>query len=130
MAERIKLLPRITCPHCWHSFPSTDVLWVAFHADLKGDPQLGEEKQQRFLPTRFTPEGDALDARGHRCSALACPRCHLTIPRALLEMEPLFVSILGTPSCGKSYFLSSMIWELRRILPEQFALSFADADTV
>src|SRR5207253_5643270 len=40
------------------------------------------------------------------------------------------LSILGSPACGKSYFLTAMTWELRRILPKYFALSFMDADTL
>jgi hypothetical protein len=46
----------------------------------------------------------------------------------VLETEPIFVSILGTPWCGKSFFLTAMTWELRTLLPRSFALSFADAD--
>jgi hypothetical protein len=124
----IKLLPRVTCPHCWHIFATADILWVSVHADLRGDPQLGPDAQQRFLPSRFNPAGDALDARGYACRILACPRCHLVVPRALLEMEPFFVSILGTPSCGKSFYLASLIWELRKKLAKQLALDFGDAD--
>src|SRR5262249_43823935 len=36
--------------------------------------------------------------------------------------------ILGTPSCGKSYFLASMSWQLRKLLPRHFGLAFSDAD--
>lgn len=45
-------------------------------------------------------------------------------------MEPLFLSIFGAPASGKSYFLAAMTWELRRVLPLEFHLSFADADPV
>ncbi len=38
----------------------------------------------------------------------------------MLEMEPLFVSILGAPASGKSYFLTAMTWQLRRTLPTPF----------
>jgi hypothetical protein len=47
-----------------------------------------------------------------------------------MELEPFFVSILGTPACGKSYFLTAMTWELRRVLAQQFAYGFADVDNV
>ncbi|HVA46442.1 MAG TPA: hypothetical protein VNH11_08715 [Pirellulales bacterium] len=47
------------------------------HPDLTGDPRLGGDHQQRFLPTRFTVEGDAIDTRGFPCNSLACPHCHL-----------------------------------------------------
>jgi hypothetical protein len=84
----------------------------------------------RFRPSRFNLAGHALDARGMPCQALACPRCHLPITEALLSTEPLFVSILGTPGCGKSFYLAGLTWELRRLLAEKFAVSLADADPV
>jgi hypothetical protein len=126
----LQLLRRTVCPHCWAGFAPEEVLWVSAHADLLGDPRLGPEQQQRFLPTRFTVEGNAVDAKGFACQALACPKCHLGVPRGLLETEPFFVSILGAPACGKSYFLTAMTWELRQDLPLYFALSFLDADPV
>lgn len=127
---QLPVLRRATCPHCWTGFASEEILWVAAHGDLMGDPKLGPHQPTRFLPTRFTVEGEALDARGLMCQGLACPKCHLPMPRALIEMEPFFVSILGTPACGKSYFLSAMTWELRRLLPLYFGLNFLETDTV
>jgi hypothetical protein len=50
------------------------------------------------------------------------------VPRPFLELEPLFLSIFGAPASGKSYLLAAMTWELRRILPLDFGMSFADAD--
>src|SRR5262249_32612735 len=126
----IHLLKRTVCPHCWHGFAPEDVLWVSAHADLRGDERLGPEQQKRFPPTRFNLDGNALDERGMLCQYVACPKCHLTIPRGLLEMEPTSFSILGTPYCGKSFFLAAMAWELRRLLPLHFALSFLDADPI
>lgn len=103
-----RLLSQLTCPHCWHQFPCEQLLWIAEHQDLMGDPVLGPDHRQRFLPTRFDVECRALDARGFACHSLACPRCHLLFPRALLETDPLFVSVLGAPSSGKSFFLAAM----------------------
>ena len=125
---RINLRTRITCPHCWETFPPEETLWVAAHPDLLNDARLGSDKPQRFLPTRFNPEGNAIDIRGVVCQDLACPRCHLIIPRALLELPPIFISIAGTPSCGKTYFLAAMTWMLRQTLPRDFCLSYSDAD--
>ena len=122
------LLDRITCPHCWEHFAPEKSLWISEHQDLLGDPKLGPEQQQRFLPTRFTVAGEALDARGFACQQLACPNCHLAVPRSFLEMEPLFLSIFGAPGSGKSYLLAAMTWELRKVLPLDFAMSFSDAD--
>ena len=124
----LKLLPQVTCPHCWERFPPQEVLWVSEHVDLLGDTFLGPEQQQRFLPSRYTLQGDAIDARGMTCRGLACPRCHLSVPRAMMEMEPLFISILGAEASGKSYFLTAMTWQLRQVLPLHFKLAFTDAD--
>jgi hypothetical protein len=124
----VPLRSRITCPHCWTEFPPHELLWVAAHSDLRGDPLLGQDEQQRFLPSRFTADGKAIDVLGETCKDLACPRCHLSVAWALLEMQPLFLSILGAPGSGKSYFLSSMTWQLRQTLRDRFAVSFTDAD--
>ncbi|HWE03005.1 MAG TPA: hypothetical protein VG326_11410 [Tepidisphaeraceae bacterium] len=126
---RPALLPRVTCPHCFQRFAPQDILWVSRHPDLMGDPVAGPDAPLRFLPSRFTFEGDALDARGLTCQTVACPGCHLIIPRPLIEAEPLFVSIVGATASGKTCFMTCMTWELRRLLPLYFGVSFNDADT-
>lgn len=124
------ILPRITCPHCWHVFPADEMLWVSRHAELLGDPVLGPEAALRFLPSRFTAQGEAIDARDTSCQVLACPKCHLSIPRSMTELPPLFVSLIGAPASGKSHFLASMAWELRRMMREKFSVTFNDADAL
>ena len=118
----------ITCPHCWAEFPVDQILWVSESAENLGDIRLGETAQQRFLPTRFDAKGLALDSAGFVCNRLACPHCHLTVPRQYIEIPPYFVSIVGAPASGKSYFLASMIWKLRNTLPGAFGIAFSDAD--
>ncbi len=125
--EAIALVKRVTCPHCWHEFRPEQVLWVAQHEDLMGDSVLREEAL-RFLPTRFTLDGQAIDARGMACNALACPACHLVLPRVLLENEVTFISIIGSAGSGKSNFLAAMTWELRQRLARDFAIVFSDGD--
>lgn len=120
----------MTCPHCWRDFKPEEVLWVSAHSDLLGDAFLGEDAQQRFLPSRFDPYGKAIDVKGVSCQNLACPHCHLSISWASLQMKPLFVSIVGAPGSGKSYLLASMTWAFRQTLNESFHLSFGDADPV
>jgi len=126
--RRRSLLATITCPHCWHKFQPDQTLWIASHPDLRGDDRLGDE-YRRFLPTRFDPDGLAYDARGQVCHDNACPKCHLSITRASLELAPSFVSIVGSPGSGKSYLLASMLWSLRKTLPKYFHLDFSDADS-
>lgn len=121
---------RLTCPTCWCGFGLEQTLSVAEHQDLVGDPVLGREHYQRFLPTRFTLGGDPIDMRGTTCRGVACPECRLPFPRQMLECPPLFVSLLGNSYSGKSFYLTALTWTLRKMLGTQFALSFRDADLV
>src|SRR5689334_22918900 len=41
-----------TCPVCWLRFDTGDIMHIAVHDSLRGDPVLGEDAQQRFLATR------------------------------------------------------------------------------
>lgn len=124
----MRILDTCVCPHCWSSFPPEDVLWIAAHAELLGDLRLGPEHAMRFLPSRFNAQGNAIDARGFACNSLACPRCHLFLPRAFLEAPPYFVSVLGAPASGKSFYLTALVWQLRRTLHERFNITFLDID--
>jgi hypothetical protein len=45
-------------------------------------------------------------------------------------MPPVFLSILGAPASGKSYFLAAMTWRLRKVLPKRFSLGLSDADPI
>ena len=122
------LRPRLTCPHCGKAFPPGDVLWIAEHPSLVGDELLVDGEQNRFLPTRFDVDGNALDVKGVACHAVACPNCHLPIPRALIELEPVFISTLGAPSSGKSYFLAAMIQQTQETALRHFQSNLADVD--
>lgn len=124
------ILPKVTCPHCWLSFEAHDVLWIAQHSELVGDPVLGPEAAARFLPSRFNAAGEALDGRDMPCQILACPRCHLIVPQALIETPPMFLSLIGAPASGKSHLLASMTWQLRHVLRERFSIVFNDADAL
>jgi hypothetical protein len=122
-------LAKVTCPNCWEQFTPAETLFIASHPDLVGDPLLGPDEPVRFLPSRFQPSGEAVDVRGAGCHRIACPRCHLPIARASLEIPPFFVSVIGAPASGKSYFLAAMTWELKRSLQRLCCVSFVDADT-
>ena len=122
------LLPSATCPNCWNTFKVNAVKWIAAHDELLDDERLGVDAPQRFRPTHFDVQGNAVDVKGLSCQDLACPTCHLRIPRSVLAYRPFFLSIVGTPSCGKSYYLASMAWQLRKTLPKTFNVLMADSD--
>lgn len=116
-----------TCPHCWQHFDRGDVMWIARHPSLR-DPDLGDEYPLRFFPTSFDELGRAIDGMGARCSDMACPNCKTRLPPQFLDLPAHIFSIVGAPSAGKSYFLTSMINQLEERLPARFGLSFQDGD--
>lgn len=70
---------KFTCrnENCGKEFDSGNILWVAKHPDLKGDPKLGSNEFLRFKATESDGSGyKALDLKGEICDEYACPHCH------------------------------------------------------
>lgn len=118
----------VTCPVCWLKFDVGDIMHLATHDSLRGDPVLGEDAAQRFLATRFNDRGQALDALGVPCTEFACPHCRRVLPPGFLEMTHHIISIVGDQSAGKSYYLSVLLKMLPASLYDNFSVVFQDAD--
>jgi len=118
----------LTCPVCWLKFDLGDLMHVAVHDSLRGDPVLGEDVQQRFLATRFNERGQALDAMGLPCTDIACPHCRRILSPGFAEMPHHIISMVGDQSAGKSYYLSVLLKMLPPSLFENFSVVFQDAD--
>lgn len=114
--EAVSLVPEITCPHCWHRFPPEQLHFIAVSSDLAFDHRL-VEGMRRFLPSRFTFRGDAIDPLGGVCTETACPNCHLKIPRLLSIRPSISFSVFGAPGSGKSYYLGAMTRVLGQLFP-------------
>jgi hypothetical protein len=117
-----------TCPACWLKFDQGDVMHIAVHQSLKGDPLLGEDAMLRFLATNFNNRGQALDAMGIPTSDIACPHCRSKLPPGFLDLKQHIVSIVGAPQSGKSYFLSVLTHVVKKTLFTDFGASFHDGD--
>ncbi len=121
--------PRVlTCPVCWLKFELGEIMHLATHDSLRGDPVLGEDAPQRFLATRFNDRGQALDALGLPCTEMACPHCRRALPPGFTEMPHHIISIVGDQSAGKSYYLSVLMKMLPMSLYDNFSVVFQDAD--
>lgn len=116
------------CPVCWLHFDAGDVLSIATHPDLMGDPVLGRDAMLRFAATKFNARAQALDAKGLPCPKMACPHCRHELPPRFLELEGLIFSLVGAPSSGKSYFLASFVHEMAYNVAPEFGLAWRDAD--
>ena len=86
--------------------------FVSTSQELAFDHVLGEGRPRVFLPSQFTPQGDAIDPGGGICTETACPKCHLPVPRLLAQYPIMSVSIFGAPGSGKSFLLASMTHSL------------------
>ena len=117
-----------TCPVCWLKFDRGDVMHIAVHGSLRGDPILGEDQMQRFHATRFNDRGQAIDAMAIPATDIACPHCRRKLPPGFLDTPHSIFSIVGAPSSGKSYYLSVLVKTLQTTLFRDFGISFRDAD--
>ncbi len=117
-----------TCPICWKTFSKGDVLNIASHDDLMGDPELGSHAKKRFVANRFNELGQALDERGVVSLELACPHCRGRLPSSFLSQDHLIFSLVGAPSSGKSYYLSTLLQYLPVELMRYFGCILQDGD--
>lgn len=116
---------KATCPHCWTTFPPHEAFFIAAHPELVGDPVLGEHVPKRLGLKEVQIEGkQAKDPKGFPVEDRACPVCRLQVPTAMLAKQPLFMSMAGAPSSGKTYYITSLIHALRQQLPRDFNLLF------
>lgn len=118
----------LTCLVCWLKFDVGDIMHVAVHDSLRGDPILGEDKPQRFKATRFNHNNQVLDAFGLPCPDMACPHCRHILPPGFLDSPHHIFSIVGDQSAGKSYYLSVLVKMLPACLYQNFSVVFQDAD--
>jgi len=100
---------------------------IAVHADLRGDPILGDEQMLRYYATRFNDRHQALDAMGLAAPDCACPHCRRRLPPGFLDQPHHIFSIVGAPSSGKSYYLSVLVKLMQASLFKKFSATFRDA---
>jgi len=122
-----KLRKSVACPNCWREFSPMQVRFISESPKLVGDPVMGPQEQLRFRAMRFDVSGNALDPHDMRCSRIACPACHIEMPRAMLELRQVPVSVVGAVGSGKTNLLASGMWGLAQRAAD-FGLQVVDAD--
>ena len=103
---------RHLCPHCWGKFDEGDILHIAVHESLRGDPLLGPAEMRRYLPRRFDDEGFGLDSEGLPSLELACPHCRLRLPRDFIRIPHKTISVIGDVGAGKTSMMAAMCHSL------------------
>ncbi len=125
--EQTKLVAQVPCPNCWHTFRPTDIRFISEHPSLQGDPTAGPAEGLRFRSSRFDLQGNGIDPEDRVCTRVACPRCHIEMPRALLEADTRFLSVVGAPGSGKTCLLGAASWSLREYAGE-YGCTWVDVD--
>lgn len=116
------------CPSCREFFSPEEAKGIATHPLLVGDNILGEQAMKRFTPALYNSSGQLMDEMGAICSEFACPKCHHKLPPFFEQTIHHKISIIGVPSSGKAYYLSSLVHQLEREMPRDFNIPFRDAD--
>jgi len=116
------------CPQCWMSFRPGEVMAIACHEDLRGDPLLGPTAMRRFLPRSFDEQGFPVDEMGCTCRDLACPHCRHQLPLDLFRLPFHIVSLVGIQRSGKSYYLAILARILSQMLAREFQVRWEDLD--
>lgn len=123
----------VVCPHCWHEFFPDQAYWISQHNGLRGgdvvlvDPGAA----MRFAPHEVQRhrDGSVVDPKGMKMIERACPVCHLQIPRDVLAHRPFFLSVVGAPRSGKTYFLTAMMHWLGNDLARYFGFTLRPSDS-
>ncbi|MDG2292000.1 MAG: hypothetical protein P8L37_05025 [Phycisphaerales bacterium] len=104
----------VKCPHCWERFFS------------KSESMFIDESHRRVSPVDVPNWDNPLDASGRPFTmARACPICGLEVSVRLLETNSVFISIVGTPSSGKTYLLAAMYHMAKQQLSGEFRRSIS-----
>jgi len=116
------------CPQCWMTFRPGEVMAIACHEDLRGDPVLGSAAMRRFLPRHFDEHGFPVDEMGCTCRDLACPHCRHQLPLDLFRLPFHIVSLVGIQRSGKSYYLAILARIISQIMAREFRVRWEDLD--
>lgn len=129
----------ILCPYCYTKFENTDALYQCENnqKNADGSPRctpVDSKKYNEFWQIQnpipyWWPQKKGLmsklfggtptfkDQRCPKCrypsSRFICPHCHNIIPNDMIEDGAKIISVIGSPSSGKTNYIVSLIHELR-----------------
>jgi len=131
LGENDEFIPKgtgMSCPTCWMKFGAGDLMHIAVHESLRGDPILGSNHMLRFFAKQFSSSGRPVDPKGVMVFETACPFCRIQLPKNFGHLPQHIVSIVGDQNSGKSYYLSVLTNKLGDVLYKSFNLRMRDAD--
>lgn len=133
---------KILCPYCFEEFQNTEALYQCESDEMEvrdGEKQYrcqristteydsywkGENLQMRYIWPQKSGlfsrlKGPSLDLR--RCPQcnypsrrFVCPHCHNWLPTEMIENGAEIISVIGSPSSGKTNYIVALINRLRK----------------
>lgn len=131
LGENDEFVPKgsgMSCPTCWMKFGAGDLMHIAVHESLRGDPMLGNSYMLRFFAKEYSSNGRPLDPKGVPVFETACPFCRRQLPKKFGVIPQHIISLVGDQGSGKSYYLSTLTSHLGDVLYSNFKLRLRDAD--
>ena len=130
---------KILCPYCLNDFENTEALYQCESEERDNDGEFrcqrvtregydkywkGEdllmryvwEQKSGFMSRLFKPKFDHQKCPqcGYRSRRYVCPHCFNWLPTELIEKGAEIISVIGSPSSGKTNYIISLIHQLRK----------------
>lgn len=93
---------KILCPFCFKKMPKNALEYVC-------TSQRCQKIITNAKPNRY---GIVRCSCGHNTTTRRCPECHRILPNNILDGNTHIISIVGGASCGKSYFVATLIKQI------------------
>lgn len=119
-------LDKTVCPYCYNKFPKSKVKWRCnsgkcikpanletdeVYAEYHNIVNPAEKRKPHILVDPKPKKGFAkCDKCGEDTNQRICPVCHSVLPKT---DENVIISVIGVPGSGKSYYVGTLIRQLR-----------------
>lgn len=120
---------KTVCPYCFNSFSKSKVLWRCnsgkcirpaaletdeVYAEYHNIASAAEKRMPHIIEGAKPKKGFArCDKCGDDTNQMICPVCHSVLPRT---DENIIISVIGAPASGKSYYVGTLIRQLRNYM--------------
>lgn len=119
---------KVTCPYCFQSFDSsevmlrccnprckteTDSVFKDFWESIAPDTIEEEQKHVYHIRKKWFSKDMSCDLCGAKNYLYVCPHCHNELPLKLVEEGADIISVIGGPQSGKSHYIIALLHELR-----------------
>ncbi|SDA15454.1 hypothetical protein SAMN02910447_00932 [Ruminococcus sp. YE71] len=120
---------KVICPYCYNKFPKSQIMWRcnsgkcirpaaleedSVYAEYHNITNPAEKRKPHIIPDPKPKKGFVkCDKCGDDTNMQICPVCHSVLPKT---DENIVISVIGVPGSGKSYYVGTLIRQLRQYM--------------